>query len=321
MKTSKIYKIATLLALALGLSQGVLAVTPTTGTASTPISNGGITPYIIPGANPGGNRTCSEVGSAYFGNAIYYSCRSGRIDAGNIAAGAFNDVSGNTDCARNDIGVTVTEDKFVSFTATPDGIGAAIVKGSDDANTYVYDPQSTSDSGLASPVNSSGNFANLSNLTFCWNPVDQGGEECFTDETAWAAGTRYVSRGNWATYTSYSGVAKTVTLFAGQTYVAGTVNFSVPVAGEVTITITLNPGFRFALDPILGEEDTFDNNVKVQDYATPPPAVNPAPGLFAWKKVALTSPTTIKVPVNNFYGVHVDVERQIDCPEPESEPE
>ena len=182
----------------------------------------------------------------------------------------------------------------------------------------MYNPQSTNDSGLASPVNASGNPSGLSNLTFCWNPV-QGGEECFTDETAWAAGTKYVARGNWATYTSYSGVEKTVTLFAGKTYVAGTVNFSVPVAGEVTITITLNPGFRFALNPILGEEDTFDNNVKVQDYATPPPAVNPAPGLFAWKKVALSSPTTIQVPVNNYYGVHVDVERQIPCSETEPE--
>lgn len=321
MKTFKYTKIAMLAmaaTMALGLSQGALAVEPITGTASAPISNGGITPYIIPGANPGGNLTCAEVGSAYFGNALYYSCRSDRINAENIADGVFSDASGNTDCARNDIDVTVTDDTFVSFSATPDGIGAAIVKGSADANTYVYNPQRTSDSGLASPVNASGDNAELSNLTFCWNP-DQGGEECFTDETAWAAGSKYVSKGNWATYTTYE-AGKTVTLFAGQTYEAGTVFFSPAVEGVVTITITLNDGFRFALNPILGEEDTFDNNVKVQDYAEAPSG-NPSPGLFAWKKVATSSPTTIEVPLNNFYGVHVDVEREIPCPEPESAPE
>jgi hypothetical protein len=183
---------------------------------------------------------------------------------------------------------------------------AVILKGSDAANVYVYDENCQSDFGLASPIaGGSGKPAGLSNITFCWTECEQ--EECFEDETAWGAGTRYVSRGNWATYTSYSGVAKTVTLFAGQTLNAGTVHFSAPSGGQVTITITLNAGWRF--DP-----DT-DESVKIQDYASPPPAVNPSPGLFAWKGDAESSPFSITVPQNNYYGVHVDVEQQVDCPE------
>jgi hypothetical protein len=120
-------------------------------------------------------------------------------------------------------------------------------------------------------------------------------------ETAWAAGTRYVAQGNWATYTAYV-AGSTVTLYAGQDMDAGTVDFSSPADGLVTITITLNAGWRFLDAP---------ENVKIQDYATAPSG-NPAPGLFAWKDYATGSAFAIEVPVNNFYGVHVDVERQ-DC--------
>lgn len=136
-------------------------------------------------------------------------------------------------------------------------------------------------------------------------------EECYCDcvttnwcgETAWAAGNRYVKKGNWATYTPYDGSEKIVTLYAGQTMEAGTVTFSAPAEGKVTITITLNDGWRFA---------DVDENVKVQDYAAAPPSGNPSPGLFAWKAtfdVGATS-DSIDVPLNNYYGVHVDVERK-----------
>jgi len=117
-------------------------------------------------------------------------------------------------------------------------------------------------------------------------------------ETAWGAGDRYEDPGNWATFTSYTGVAKTVTLFAGQTLDAGTVAFSAPVGGVVTITITLNPGWRFA---------DVAENVKIQDYAAAPSG-NPAIGLFAHKGDATSSPFSIEVPENGFYGVHADVE-------------
>ncbi len=120
-------------------------------------------------------------------------------------------------------------------------------------------------------------------------------------ETAWAAGSPYNpgdTGGNWATYTPYSGVPATVTLYAGQTMPAGTVHFSAPVGGVVTITISLNAGWRFYDDA---------ENVKIQDYAAAPSG-NPSPGQFDTKGDATGSPFSISVPQNNFYGVHVDVE-------------
>jgi len=278
-------------------------------------------PYIIPGANSGGNRTCAEVGSAFFGNAQYYQCWSGDRNPGDFHLG-FPDISGNPDCDRNVI--TASNDgTYVDFTAGPDGVGAAIVKGGNAANVYVYQPQSLADSDLASPLNPNGNPAGLSHSDgFCWNPVQPPGgptPECYADETAWAAGTRYVKKGNWAMFVAYPGADGTVDLIAGQHHLAGEVTFSGSVGGVVTITIELFDGWRFALSPV-GEENGFpiyDNNIKVQDYAGTPPAKNPAPGQFLWKTVAEGQVGEIEVPLNNIYGVHVDVERLVDCPTPQ----
>lgn len=156
------------------------------GTASTPISTTQfVTPRIIAGENPGGNRTCAEVGTAFYGNADYYQFSSDRVNAESLP-GTLPDW----------LTVTVTNGTFVSWSVDPtkgdppgdpptaamaSKIGAVIVKGSDDANVYVYDPQALNDAGLASPKNASGDFANLSNITFCWNyepPVPGGSEWC-----------------------------------------------------------------------------------------------------------------------------------------------
>jgi hypothetical protein len=119
----------------------------------------------------------------------------------------------------------------------------------------------------------------------------------FKGEGAWAAGTRYVAKGNWATYTPYAAVSE-VTLYAGQTLVAGKVTFSaVDGDGKVTITITLNSGWYF--------NNVYDN-VKIQDYATAPSG-NPRPGKFASKGYAFKSPFKIKVPLNKYYGVQVEL--------------
>ncbi len=129
--------------------------------------------------------------------------------------------------------------------------------------------------------------------------------ECGMGVTAWADGSRYVKRGNWATYTHYI-ANSTVVLYADQTMNAGTVHMSAAENGMMTVTITLDSGWRFA--PVM-------DNVKIQDYATAPSG-NPAPGQFAWKGAAATSPFRIAVPEDNFYGIHVDVERKVACPAP-----
>lgn len=265
-------------------------------TASTPVSDGGITPDIIDGANPGGNRTCDEVATAYgitgFENSF------DQIDA--------EDFDGNK--ATFGAVTATTDGTFVSWNIeVPDGYCvkylAAVVKGSNDANVYFYEGDIRSDSGLASPeAGQSGGAAGLSNLRFCYTLVecDTPPGECWEDETAWAAGTRYITRGNWATYSSKSALEAGVTLFAGQTLDAGTVQLV-----DGIIVITLNDGWRFA--------DT-DENVKIQHYSSTPPAENPAPGLFATKGKATESPFEIAVPYGKFYGVHVDVEREVECP-------
>lgn len=161
-------KISSILVLALALVIVAVAVAavPIEGVASTPVSEQGITPYIIPdlyteSPNPGsGNRTCEDVGLAFFGDANYYEFTSGKIDAD---AESF---------PAGFLPISVTSDgTFVSWNYSGHNGLAAIVKGSSDANVYVYEDGSiTSDSGLASPVaGGSGGAAALSNLTFCWN--------------------------------------------------------------------------------------------------------------------------------------------------------
>ncbi|HMN90412.1 MAG TPA: hypothetical protein PKD70_10800 [Saprospiraceae bacterium] len=249
-------------------------------TCTHPTSTAAINPTVY-NTGPGGNVECSELGTGLMS--------SGRINYNDgVPGGTFPD----------GITVVVTDGKFVSWSAPANVcVRYVIVKGSNAANVYAYDGSLKSDACLASPLNMGGNIANLSNLTFCYEFC---GQECdWIGETAWSNGSQYVTRGNWATYTKYEGQQKTVTLFAGQTLNAGTVKFSAPDADhKVTVTITLNAGWRFK---------DVNENVKIQDYATAPSG-NPSPGLFAHKGKATSSPFSIKVPKNNFYGVHVDVE-------------
>jgi hypothetical protein len=133
--------------------------------------------------------------------------------------------------------------------------------------------------------------------------------ECWEEETAWSDGDGYLGADNWATYTTYECAYLEVTLFAGQDMDAGTVIFSDPVNGIVTITIELNEGWRFLDD---------DENLKIQGYDAPPMG-KPRSGEFDYKFNAVGGdPFSVDVPVdcNNgmyYYGVHVDVEWSYDC--------
>ena len=135
------------------------------------------------------------------------------------------------------------------------------------------------------------------------------GDECWEEETAWSDGDRYLGAKNWATYTTYECAYLEVTLFAGRDMDAGTVIFSDPVNGIVTITIELNDGWRFLDD---------DENLKIQGYDAPPMG-NPSPGKFDNKFYAVGGDSfSVDVPVDckdgtYCYGVHVDVEWSYDC--------
>lgn len=269
-------------------------IASTENVASTPVSIlRQITPYIIPGANSGGNRICAEVGLAFFNDANYYEFSSERV---NYEGGEFDD--------DFPAGLSVTYNSVTKLLewSSSFGIGAVIVKGSNDANVYVYDPQQKSDTGLGAPAKGGDTQAGLSNITFCWNPEDV--EPCYQEETAWADGVRYNTdhSGNWATYTGYAGVEKTVTLYAGRTIEAGTVTIT-PEGDMVKITINLENGWMLQVD----EED---DAVKVQGYVDAPSG-NPAPGQFETYK---GNELEFTVPAFNFYGIHLDVRKEVDCP-------
>jgi hypothetical protein len=129
---------------------------------------------------------------------------------------------------------------------------------------------------------------------------------CYQYETAWAGGTRYVKKGNWATYTPYT-TTTLIKLFAGQTYEAGSVSFSEIANGNITITISLDTDWSLQVD---NDGNVLPEAVKIEGYNSIPLAQNPSPGLFTYKGNSLT----ITLPAYSYYGIHLDVRKQIVCP-------
>lgn len=132
----------------------------------------------------------------------------------------------------------------------------------------------------------------------------------FIAETAWSEGERYITRGNWATYTEYEGGSYDAILYAGQSIAVGIVSFNED-NGSAEITISLTVPWEF---------EAVEENVKIQDYDSAPSG-NPAPGRFDYKDTATGSPFAITVPANNFYGVHVNVGQwvEVECPPDEEQ--
>jgi hypothetical protein len=137
---------------------------------SNPISDGGTIPYIIPGANRGGNRTCAEV-ATYFSTPetpVLFDLCDWKRNYGDYNFDGENEWDGVFPYGLN---VTV-EGNFVSFLAEECfligekfyKVGAVIVKGSNSANVYFYPEGTLNDAGLAAP---NGNRM-VSNLTFCF---------------------------------------------------------------------------------------------------------------------------------------------------------
>ena len=121
---------------------------------------------------------------------------------------------------------------------------------------------------------------------------------CYQEESAWAAGVRYVSRGNWATVTPYP--AGTVNVWAGQNKLAGTATFSAITNGKVTISIKLDANWSL---------QEVSNPVKIMGYSTQPSG-NPSPGRFTSKGSSLT----VTLDAANYYGIHLDVREAVECP-------
>lgn len=272
------------------------------GAAIANTSTNGVTPTLFDSWRSGD--AASEARQAGGGTA----CGSFATKIDNWASGGMDGIYTH---AGNTIAISKSDAKTFTWSSEKE-ICAVIVKGGNSANVYNYGPGACTDSGLCAPVNNSGNNADISHVTFVWNDINCNGYgKCYQEETAWSAGRRYVTRGNWATYTPYVS-GGTVNIYAGQTYLAGTATFSAVAVGQVTITINLNPGFIFYYDVT---DQVADNNIKIQDYVSPPSG-NPAPGLFTHKASAQVGSTSyvITVPANNFYGIHLDVAREVPCP-------
>ena len=142
--------------------------TPNLG-ASTPISIGGVTPYLYAGNEndlvPAGpdrlNRACAEVTG--IAGALAYKINSPPLGTG-LPFGSI---------------ATYTSDgTYFSWTAAAGvTVEAVVMKGGPQYNVYYYQapdgPALSTDAGLASPVNASGGPAGISHVTICY--TDGGG--------------------------------------------------------------------------------------------------------------------------------------------------
>lgn len=247
------------------------------------ISSSGVAPVVVTGENNGGNVTCAEAAS----NAGIpgYAYTTGKQDY------PFSSTSfGN--------GVSVTTDgTYVSWSITPPAgycvsNVAVIVKGGPNANVYYYNDGQSSDSGLAAPVNASGNPAGLSNLTICYNLIECDQEECdWQEETAFGGGI--AGGGNAWWFALDASASGTYPIYAGQQAVPG----ASVVYDAATDQITIILGDELQLQDV-------SEPVKVEGYDQLP-AERPAAGLFELYK---GTNLTIQGNSSAYYVIHLDVE-------------
>lgn len=204
----------------------VLAKSSVSEDPSGPATPGGVMPYIIPGANQGGNRTCSEVGAFFRNDPAYFDYCGERIDYGKFN-GAFPE------------GLSVTSDgKYLSFTASDCikigdkyyKVGAVIVKGGPAANVYFYEGGTLSDTNLTAPVNASGKPAGISNVTFCFI-------ECEEQPALVIAFKSYLNNSDWVCTTGGPGNIGFVAYYDFKPGVVGKVYLSAntdPSSGDLT---------------------------------------------------------------------------------------
>lgn len=137
--------------------------------ASSPISDNDVTPYLIPGRNNGGNRTCVEVGYELTGDPEYFDLCGEKID---YEDGFLKSFPSGLDVQTDGRYVSFSVDGSIEIDGENYLVGAVIVKGSNKANIYFYPDGALGDYGLAAPINNSGKPAGLSNITFCFVKYD-----------------------------------------------------------------------------------------------------------------------------------------------------
>ncbi|MFD1946468.1 hypothetical protein [Nocardioides aestuarii] len=205
--------------MATGLLASLLVATSTTASTAdttTPPSDAGVTPALVDG-----NPRCTDLGYD-FG---YKPSSGGAEDQ----PGTFDTPIGQVSWSYN------ATTKEVDWTSTPPASGV-IVKGSNAANSYVYEPPgpSSSDGGLYPPVNASGGPAAISHIEFCYN---------FRPQVSKTATTSFKRTWDWDIVKD--GDQTELTLTPGQKFLVnytvdvtkvGPVDSDFKVSGVITIT-------------------------------------------------------------------------------------
>jgi len=203
-------------------------------------------PWLIraeDGKDRGGNRTCADVLAAF---------------PNSFKAGDFTDCGEKVDIDDDYVGevngfpfpVWVNGDGSIGFSSGDRDclVKAVIVKGSNNANVYIYPGGTTGENGLASPAFDDGRIPWVSNVTFCC-ACDEQEEELFYavkirygDEDRWAVsngGTPYYSEtGRWCDYLVIGDYPDDVEMDLydeDHTTIVGDV--TVDASGDITITV------------------------------------------------------------------------------------
>lgn len=169
-------------------SDGILKGKPvavSSSGGSGPVSEAGATPYVIPGENNGGNRTCEEARTAF----DIMADTPGHEFEG-LTLGEFINCGEKVDIPEGEVGlisgfpfdVWVDDHGAIKFnTGYRDCVvSAVIVKGGNKANVYYYPHGATEDEGLAAPMLKNGKNAWVSNVTFCCECGEDAPEEVIT---------------------------------------------------------------------------------------------------------------------------------------------
>jgi hypothetical protein len=204
----------------------VLAVSGCAQQSGPAVSRDGLvgTPSVAPTQYPNSesdltNPTCADLGYAH----------SYKIDDVNGPfTGSFTSSDGYLVVQG-----TSLDGVYFSFTSNV-GVDLVIVKGGHAANVYAYNPESTGDSGLVSPINASGGAAAISHVTFCYD---------YEVRVAKTASTSFTRDFQWSL--DKSSTTSELLLSVGQvqvtpyTVVVSTTGFSdsnFAVAGTITVT-------------------------------------------------------------------------------------
>ncbi len=237
----------------------------------------------VEASSNGGNVSCEE--AALLHGLTGYDYSTGKQDYPFTSSSFGSDVS------------VITDGTYVSWSIDPpDGFCvtnvAVIVKGGNEANVYYYDNGEIGDTGLTSPVNASGNPAELSNLTICYNLEECESNSCdWQEETAFAGDIPGQGSAWWfALDASNSG---SYPIYAGQAAVPGA-SITYDASSDL---LSINLGSNLQLQGV-------NEPVKVEGFDVLP-VTRPPAGLFQLYK---GNDLVIQGNGSNYYVIHLDVE-------------